>query len=135
MKPLKSLATLLVLIWAATASVVAADAQPQRLSETPEQKAARMKWFGEARFGMFIHWGLYSVPAGEYGGKTGYGEWLMESAKVPASEYEKYAARFNPVKFDARAWARVARESGMKYLVITSKHHDGFALYRSGMTD
>ncbi len=109
--------------------------EAQRLTETPEQKAARMKWFGEARFGMFIHWGLYAVPAGEYGGKTGYGEWLMESAKVPASEYEKYATQFNPMKFNAREWAHLAKEAGMKYLVITSKHHDGFAMYRSAMTD
>lgn len=111
------------------------EAEPQRLAETPEQKTARMKWFGEARFGMFIHWGLYSVPAGEYGGKTGYGEWIMESAKIPASEYEKYVKRFNPVKFNAREWAHLAREAGMKYLVITSKHHDGFAMYRSELTD
>ena len=108
--------------------------EPTRISETPEQKAARMKWFGEARFGMFIHWGLYSVPAGEYGGKTGYGEWIMESAKIPASQYEKYAAQFNPVKFDAHEWARLAKDAGMKYMVITSKHHDGFAMFRSEMT-
>ena len=119
------------------ALVRAADtnAAPSRLAETPAQKTARMNWFAGARFGMFIHWGLYAVPAGEYGGKTGYGEWLMESAKVPASQYEKYAARFNPVKFDAHEWAHLARAAGMKYLVITSKHHDGFAMYRSAMTD
>jgi alpha-L-fucosidase len=114
----------------------AAETKPEltRISETPEQKTARMKWFGEARFGMFIHWGLYSVPAGEYGGKTGYGEWIMESAKIPASQYEKYATQFNPVKFDAHEWARLAKEAGMKYMVITSKHHDGFAMFRSEMT-
>ncbi len=111
------------------------NAEPQRLTETPEQKAARMKWFAEARFGMFIHWGLYAVPAGEYGGKTGYGEWIMESAKIPASEYETFATQFNPVKFNAREWVQLAKAAGMKYLVITSKHHDGFAMYRSALTD
>ena len=107
----------------------------QPLSETPEQRAQRMKWFGEARFGLFIHWGLYAVPAGEYGGKTDHGEWIMQSARIPASQYEKYAGQFNPVKFDAHEWVRLAKEAGMKYLVITSKHHDGFGLFRSEMTD
>ncbi len=110
-------------------------AKLQRIFETPEQHAARMKWFGEARFGMFVHWGLYAVPAGEYGGKTGYGEWIMESAKIPASEYEKFVPQFNPEKFDAHEWARLAKDAGMKYLVITSKHHDGFGMYRSDLTD
>lgn len=103
--------------------------------ETAEQKAARMKWFNDARFGMFIHWGVYSVPAGEWNGKTGYGEWIMESAKIPVSTYEKFAERFNPVKYDPQAWAKLAHEAGMKYLVITSKHHDGFQLYPSKLSD
>lgn len=132
---LLSIGAACLLSWPAFIHAADTNAEPKRLTETPEQKAARMKWFAEARFGMFIHWGLYSVPAGEYGGKTGYGEWIMESAKIPASEYEKFAGQFNPVKFNAREWAHLAKLAGMKYLVITSKHHDGFAMYRSALTD
>jgi alpha-L-fucosidase len=112
----------------------ATDAVPH---ETPAQKAKRMEWFNEARFGMFIHWGLYSVPAGEWQGKPapGTGEWIMEKAKIPTSEYEKFAQQFNPVKFDAKEWVRMARDAGMKYIVITSKHHDGFDMFRSDLSD
>jgi alpha-L-fucosidase len=84
---------------------------------------------------MFIHWGVYSVPAGEWEGKTNYGEWFMEETKMPVSQYEKFAEQFNPVKFDARAWVKAAKAAGMKYIVITSKHHDGFAMYRSDLSD
>ena len=130
-----SMCVMLVLVGSDLARAAEINITGSRLSETLEQRTARMKWFGEARFGMFIHWGLYAVPAGEYGGKTGYGEWIMESAKIPASEYAKYAGQFNPVKFDAREWAWLAKDAGMKYLVITSKHHDGFGMYRSELTD
>lgn len=101
--------------------------------ESKESYEARMKWWHDARFGMFIHWGVYSVPAGEYQGKVypGLGEWLMNDARIPVSEYEKFARQFNPVKFDAAEWVRTAKEAGMKYIVITSKHHDGFALWDS----
>ena len=80
---------------------------------------------------MFIHWGVYSVPAGEWGTNTNYGEWFLEESKMPVSQYEKFATEFNPVKFDARVWVRLAKNAGMKYIVITSKHHDGFAMYGS----
>jgi len=103
--------------------------------ESPAQRAQRMQWFEQARFGMFIHWGVYSVPAGEYGGATSYGEWIMEQAKIPVSSYERFSAQFNPVKFDAREWVRMAKDAGMKYIVITSKHHDGFCLWDSAQTD
>lgn len=103
--------------------------------ETPAQHDARMAWFREARFGMFIHWGVYSVPAGEWNGKTGYGEWFLEETKIPVSHYEKFADQFNPVKFDAKAWVQAAKDAGMKYIVITSKHHDGFGLWDSKLTD
>lgn len=103
--------------------------------ENPEQRAQRMAWFNAARFGMFIHWGVYSVPAGEWQGKTNYGEWFMEETKMPVSQYENYARQFNPVKFDAKAWVRLAKDAGMKYIVITSKHHDGFGLWPSAQTD
>ena len=101
--------------------------------ETKKQRDARMRWWREARFGMFIHWGIYSVPAGTYNGKQidGIGEWIMHDAKIPVAEYAKYATQFNPVKFNAVEWVTIASNAGMKYIVITSKHHDGFAMYRS----
>ncbi len=108
---------------------------PKQVAETPEQHDARMKWFREARFGMFLHWGVYSVPAGEWQGKTNYAEWFLEQTKMPVSQYEKYAQQFNPVKFDAKAWVKMAKDAGMKYIVITSKHHDGFGMFRSDLTD
>jgi len=108
-----------------------------RADETPEQRDARMKWWREARFGMFVHWGVYSVPGGIYQGKEigGIGEWIMNSAKIPVAEYKAYAKQFNPVRYDPDAWVRLAKEAGMKYIVITSKHHDGFALFDSKVTD
>ena len=106
-------------------------------NETKEQRDARMKWWREARFGMFIHWGVYSVPAGTYKDKKidGIGEWIMHYAQIPVAEYKQYAGQFNPVKYDPEAWVRLAKEAGMKYIVITSKHHDGFALFDSKATD
>jgi len=110
----------------------AADHQPV----PPPADAAReqrLAWFHEAKFGLFIHWGLYAIPAGEWKGRpvAGIGEWIMNRAQIPVREYEQLAARFNPVKFDADAWVRLAQDAGMQYLVITSKHHDGFALFES----
>ena len=93
----------------------------------------RLEWWREARFGMFIHWGLYAIPAGEWKGKpvAGLGEWIMNRGKIPVREYEQFAEQFNPVKFNADEWVSVAKNAGMKYIVITSKHHDGFAMYGS----
>jgi len=106
-------------------------------SNKPLPKDERMEWWREARFGMFIHWGLYAVPAGEWKGEKvrGIGEWIMNNAKIPVSEYEKLAKQFNPVKFDAKEWVQIAKNAGMKYIVITSKHHDGFCLWDSKYTD
>jgi alpha-L-fucosidase len=103
---------------------------------SPAQEAGRserLTWFHEAKYGLFIHWGLYAIPAGEWNGKRfpGIGEWAMFRARVPVREYEQLARQFNPVKFDANAWVKLAKDAGMKYVVITSKHHDGFALYHS----
>jgi alpha-L-fucosidase len=105
------------------------------MDETPAQREARMKWWTDARFGMFIHWGIYSVPAGEWNGHTDYAEWFLEQTHMPVSQYEKFADQFNPTNFDALAWVKAAKYAGVKYIVITSKHHDGFAMYRSDLTD
>jgi alpha-L-fucosidase len=104
-------------------------------AELQAQHDQRMAWFRDARFGLFIHWGVYSVPAGGWNGHTNYGEWFLEETKMPVSQYEKFAGQFNPVKFNAKEWVRLAKEAGMKYLVITSKHHDGFGMFRSSQTD
>jgi len=98
-----------------------------------EQRQKRMAWWREARFGMFIHWGLYAVPAGEWKGKLipGIGEWIQRRAKIPVADYAKLADQFNPVQFNANEWVAVAKSAGMKYMVITAKHHDGFAMYGS----
>ncbi len=104
----------------------------------PESKAqhdSRMQWWREARFGMFIHWGLYAVPAGEWNGKTGYGEWIRTSAEIPLDTYDHFREQFNPVKFNADEWVKMAKDAGMKYIVITSKHHDGFCMFDSKQTD
>jgi len=104
-------------------------------SETLEQRDARMAWWREARFGLFIHWGLYAVPAGEWRDETHHAEWILTTAQIPVTEYEKFAPQFNPVQFDAAAWVRAAKDAGMRYIVITSKHHDGFCLFDSELTD
>jgi len=105
--------------------------------ETKEQQDERMAWWREAKFGMFIHWGLYAIPAGEWNGKVygGISEWLMAHADIPRGTYERLAPQFNPLEFDAAEWVRVAKDAGMKYIVITSKHHDGFAIYDSKISD
>jgi len=100
---------------------------------TDPARAKRLAWFREAKYGLFIHWGLYAIPAGEWKGKRslGLGEWIMNRSQIPVKEYEQLAARFNPVKFDPDAWVQLAQDAGMKYIVITSKHHDGFAMFAS----
>ena len=109
--------------------------QTQQTAKTEEEikHDQKMEWWREARFGMFIHWGLYAVPAGEWDGKEipGISEWIMLRAGIPVNEYEKLAQQFNPIKFDAEKWVLSAKNAGMKYIVITSKHHDGFAMFRS----
>jgi alpha-L-fucosidase len=95
----------------------------------------RMQWWSNARFGMFIHWGLYAVPAGEWNGKTGYGEWIRNSAEIPLDVYDRFRDKFNPVNFNADLWVRMAKDAGMKYIVITSKHHDGFCMFDTKQTE
>jgi alpha-L-fucosidase len=125
--------------------ISAADARPPAedspevkvYTETTAQRDARMAWWRDARFGMFIHWGLYAIPAGEWDGKktSGTGEWILRNSKADLEQYKALKDRFNPVKFDADAWASLAKRAGMKYVVITSKHHDGFALFDSKVSD
>src|ERR1043166_5995454 len=103
--------------------------QPSVLPAAPPQG------WRDARFGMFLHWGLYSILAGEWGGRDDYAEWIRNNAHIPLAEYDKLVARFNPVKFDAGAWAGMAKDAGMKYVTITTKHHDGFCLFNSKLTD
>ena len=103
--------------------------------ETQAQHDARMQWWRDARFGLFIHWGLYAIPAGEWKGKTNYGEWIRHSAQIPIDVYDRFVGQFNPVKFHADEWVSLAKDAGMKYIVITSKHHDGFCLFDSKDTD
>jgi alpha-L-fucosidase len=121
----------LALAFCLTAAPAALLAQGAASADPAREQ--RIQWWREARFGMFIHWGLYAVPAGEWKGKPipGIGEWIMNRARIPVAEYEQLATQFNPVKFNADEWVALARNAGMKYLVITSKHHDGFAMYRS----
>lgn len=98
----------------------------------------KMYWWREAKFGMFIHWGLYAVPAGEYNEEKcnrKIGEWIMDDLEIPIKEYEKFATQFNPVNYNAEEWVRIAKNAGMKYIVITSKHHDGFALWDSKISE
>jgi alpha-L-fucosidase len=118
------------------AGLAAARAATDKFPDDP-LTSPRTQWWREAKFGMFIHWGIYSVPAGEWKGQRvpGIAEWIMHRAKVPVEEYKPLAGRFNPVRFDARQWVNLAREAGMRYIVITSKHHDGFSMFDSKLTD
>jgi alpha-L-fucosidase len=117
----------------AAAPLPAQNAAPSPARESAAQKDARMAWWRDARFGMFIHFGLYAVPAGTWNGQRvpGLGEWIMARAPIPVNEYAPLAKRFDPERFDADAWVRIAKDAGMRYIIITSKHHEGFALFDS----
>jgi alpha-L-fucosidase len=108
-------------------SVDAGD--PDLLSDQDQ----RTGWWRQAKFGMFIHWGVYTVAAGTWQGRQigGDGAWIMREASIPVDEYAKLASRFNPTRFNAEEWVSIAQRAGMKYIVITAKHHDGFAMFRS----
>lgn len=91
------------------------------------EREKRVQWFQNARFGMFLHWGLYAIP--------GRGEWYMSNARIPAEQYERYMQEFTAKAYDPRDWARRAKRAGMQYVVLTAKHHDGFCLFDSKLTD
>jgi alpha-L-fucosidase len=122
-KYIKYLAAIAIICTTLTTPILHAGGEPATPAETKEQRDVRMAWWREAKFGMFIHWGLYAIPAGTYDGKQikGLGEHIMRVAEIPVGEYKKYANDFNPKHFDAEAWVRLAHETGMKYLVITAK--------------
>jgi len=107
------------------------------MKQNDEIKERRMVWWREAKFGMFVHWGLYAIPAGMWKGKkvSGIGEWIMYRDRIPIKDYAPLAKRFNPVKFNAREWVRVAKNAGMRWIVITAKHHDGFCMFDTKLTD
>ena len=109
------------------------------LDKTKHASAERGAWFSEDKYSMFIHWGLFSIPAGEWEGKTYYGisEWLMSNrvADISVEDYKQLAKQFNPTAFDAKAWVQLAVDAGMKNIVITAKHHEGFAMYHSKSSD
>lgn len=127
------LLSILVLAKVLVAAQPASPAPAVQKTETKAQRDARMEWWREAKFGLFIHWGVYSVPAGYYHGQpvSGIGEWIMKGAKIPMAEYQEFAKQFNPTKFDAEQWVKIAKDAGMKYIVITSKHHEGFAMFET----
>jgi len=110
---------------------------PQEAAPPHSPDDERMAWWREARFGMFIHWGLYAIPGGEWNGQRydKISEWIMYNAHIPVAKYEALAPQFNPAKFDARAWAKLAKAAGMQYVVFTTKHHDGFAMFDSQVSD
>jgi alpha-L-fucosidase len=115
---------------------LAACNQNQPIS-TKEDAQVPLEHFQDMKFGLFIHWGLYALPAGEWKGEyvRGIGEWIQKRKEIPIAEYEKLADEFNPIKFNAEEWSQLAEDAGMKYMVITSKHHDGFAMYHSKASD
>ena len=102
-------------------------ARAQTSIESAEQQKSRMAWWHDAKFGMFIHWGIYAIP--------GRGEWVQWNEQIPVEEYAKLADKFQPDKFDADAWASTAKAAGMKYMVLTTRHHDGFCLFDSKASD
>lgn len=107
-------------------ATLTAIGQEKKYTPTPENLKNR-EWFQDARFGLFIHWGVYSV--------LGDGEWVMNNQQIPIKTYEKLPAYFNPVDFNPTEWVQMAKDAGMKYITITSKHHDGFAMYDSKVSD
>lgn len=104
----------------------------------PSLHDKKMAWWREARFGMFIHWGPYAVWGGDYHGylsRVGGPAWMMNRCKIPVKEYQEMTKNFNPVKYNPEEWVLLAKNAGMKYIVITAKHHDGFAMFKSNASN
>ncbi|SMP69371.1 alpha-L-fucosidase [Neorhodopirellula lusitana] len=118
-------------------SITAANPAAPHAEETDAERDARLAWWREGKFGMFVHWGIYSTTGGLYKGQKlpNSAEWMMARGKIPIAEYSKYADQFNPTKFDADEFVARAKQAGMKYIVITAKHHDGFAMFGSKCND
>ena len=107
--------------------IISQMAPAQLPKETEAQKTQRMKWWTDARFGMFIHWGLYALPARH--------EWVKNRERLTTEQYQKYFETFNPDMYNPKEWAKMAKDAGMKYVVLTAKHHEGFCLWDSKFTD
>lgn len=128
-------AALLATACAGPTTTTAADTTSTSPAAAPANQDERMGWWRDARFGMFVHWGLYAIPAGKWGDQTSHGEWIRTTAQIPLETYDGLQAQWNPTAFDADTWVRLAKRAGMGYLVVTSKHHDGFCLWDSAHTD
>jgi alpha-L-fucosidase len=126
MKKLLSVSLIIVMLFACNGIKNDKSNQDQKVKSNLEE-------FSDMKFGLFIHWGLYAIPAGEWEGRSlrGIGEWIMRRFEIPTKDYAKLAQQFNPVKFNADEWTQLAKDAGMKYMVITSKHHDGFSMFYS----
>src|SRR5258706_8072264 len=107
-------------------AIASSDAVGQASDTIPASRREARQWFRDARFGMFVHWGVYS--------QLGQGEWVMQNREIPVPTYEWLATTFNPAKFDARAWVSLAKDAGAKYITITSRHHDGFSMFHTAAT-
>ncbi len=133
MKPRRSVIALAL----SAAAFLAVETSPS--ANAAPASADRTQWFREARFGLFIHWGVYAVPAGEWNGRkvspTQGGEWISRLLSIPSADYRAFAPQFTASRYEPQAWAKLAREAGMKYVVVTAKHPDDFALYDSAASD
>jgi len=128
--------SVLVLVLLLCKTSIALSQTQAEIDKYTAGKEERLKSLNDAKFGMFIHWGPYAQLAGEWNGKRvgGLGEWIMWVGKIPIKDYEAEAKKFNPLKFNADEWAKLAKDAGMKYVVITAKHCDGFAMYKSNVS-
>ena len=125
---MRNLTSLLLLLLISGSTLMA-----QKNYQPTEKNLENREWFQDAKFGLFIHWGVYSTMAG--GGDKGIAEWIMNQKQIPILQYEKLPAFFNPTQFDPAEWVSTVKKAGMKYITITSKHHDGFAMFDSQISD
>ena len=133
---MKKLAIILLTLLVISQSSFSQDVETKKLSN---ENGSKIAWWKEAKFGMFIHWSLFAVPAGYWNGKLvegrnnipQYSEWLMFNAQIPCAEYQQLAGKFTAAKYDPAKWVKLAKDAGMKYIIITAKHHDGFAMFKT----